>query len=127
MSFSVHRCAAAALWHHNLIRHFIYLIAAASPGLGITGTAYAQPAGRGQKQFVEACGFCHGADATGSRGPDLVRSPLVNRDTGGDLIAPVAKLDQPTVPFQHGSRLLRFGLHIHGRNGSAGPAAKASP
>jgi cytochrome c oxidase cbb3-type subunit 3 len=59
------------------------------------GTACAQPAERGQKQFVEACGFCHGADATGSRGPDLVRSPLVNRDSAGDLIAPVIRNGRP--------------------------------
>ena len=43
---------------------------------------------RGQKEFVQSCGFCHGDDATGSRAPDLVRSPLVNKDSGGDLIGP---------------------------------------
>ena len=68
------------------------MIAAASFGSTI---ANAQPAERGQKQFVEACGFCHGADATGSRGPDLVRSPLVNRDSAGDLIAPVIRNGRP--------------------------------
>ena len=61
----------------------------------MVGTVYAQPPERGQKQFVEACGFCHGADATGSRGPDLVRSPLVNRDSAGELIAPVIRNGRP--------------------------------
>jgi cytochrome c oxidase cbb3-type subunit 3 len=41
---------------------------------------------RGHKQFQQSCGFCHGSDATGARGPDLVRSPLVAHDVKGDLI-----------------------------------------
>jgi len=54
-----------------------------------------QPAPRGQKEFAQSCGFCHGDDATGSRGPDLVRSTLVNKDLGGDLIAPVIRSGRP--------------------------------
>src|ERR1700687_3529273 len=46
---------------------------------------------RGRKLFQSACGFCHGNDATGSRGPDLIRSALVNHDQGGNLIGPVVK------------------------------------
>jgi cytochrome c oxidase cbb3-type subunit 3 len=56
---------------------------------------YAQDAQRGRKEFIQSCGFCHGEDATGSRAPDLVRSPLVNRDKGGDLIAPVIRNGRP--------------------------------
>jgi cytochrome c oxidase cbb3-type subunit 3 len=54
--------------------------------------AFAQ---QGKKEFVASCGFCHGEDATGSRAPDLVRSPLVNRDVGGDLIASVIRNGRP--------------------------------
>ncbi|HVT92530.1 MAG TPA: c-type cytochrome [Bryobacteraceae bacterium] len=50
---------------------------------------------RGKTQFVSSCGFCHGNDATGNRAPDLVRSPLVNRDKKGDLIAPVIHDGRP--------------------------------
>jgi len=50
---------------------------------------------RGQKEFQQSCGFCHGEDATGARAPDLVRSPLVNKDMGGDLIAPVIRNGRP--------------------------------
>lgn len=60
--------------------------------------AFAQqhaPSPPGQKEFAQSCGFCHGDDATGSRAPDLVRSPLVNRDAGGDLIAPVIRNGRP--------------------------------
>src|SRR5690242_5818116 len=50
---------------------------------------------RGRKQFVESCGFCHGADATGARGPDLVRSPLVAHDVKGDQIGEVIRRGRP--------------------------------
>ncbi len=46
---------------------------------------------RGRQQFTESCGFCHGADATGARGPDLVRSPLVAHDVKGDQIGEVIR------------------------------------
>ena len=50
---------------------------------------------RGRKQFAESCGFCHGADATGARGPDLVRSPLVAHDVKGDQIGEVIRRGRP--------------------------------
>jgi cytochrome c oxidase cbb3-type subunit 3 len=50
---------------------------------------------RGHKEFGQACGFCHGADATGARGPDLVRSPLVAHDVKGDLIGEVIRHGRP--------------------------------
>lgn len=50
---------------------------------------------RGRKQFLQTCGFCHGADATGARGPDLVRSPLVAHDVKGDLIGDVIRRGRP--------------------------------
>lgn len=50
---------------------------------------------RGRKQFQQSCGFCHGADATGARGPDLVRSPLVAHDVKGDLLGEVIRNGRP--------------------------------
>jgi cytochrome c oxidase cbb3-type subunit 3 len=50
---------------------------------------------RGQKTFQQSCGFCHGADATGARGPDLVRSQLVAHDVKGDLIGAVIRQGRP--------------------------------
>lgn len=50
---------------------------------------------RGRKQYLQTCGFCHGADATGARGPDLVRSPLVAHDEKGDLIGDVIRRGRP--------------------------------
>ena len=46
---------------------------------------------RGRKQFAQSCGFCHGPDATGARGPDLVRSVLVAHDQKGELIGEVIR------------------------------------
>lgn len=50
---------------------------------------------RGRTQFQQACGFCHGPDATGARGPDLVRSALVAHDVNGDLIGEVIQNGRP--------------------------------
>ncbi|HLJ45557.1 MAG TPA: cytochrome c [Bryobacteraceae bacterium] len=50
---------------------------------------------RGSREFVSACGFCHGNDATGNRAPDLIRSQLVNHDENGNLIAPVIREGRP--------------------------------
>jgi len=38
---------------------------------------------RGQKLFVAKCSFCHGEDARGRSGPDLIRSPTVLDDKKG--------------------------------------------
>jgi mono/diheme cytochrome c family protein len=50
---------------------------------------------RGAKQFQRSCGFCHGQDATGALGPDLVRSPLVAHDVTGKLIGEVIRNGRP--------------------------------
>jgi cytochrome c oxidase cbb3-type subunit 3 len=52
-------------------------------------------ADRGRKQFEASCGFCHAPDATGARGPDLIRSPLVAHDAKGDLIGGVVRNGRP--------------------------------
>ena len=50
---------------------------------------------RGRKVFVPTCGFCHGNDAHGKSGPDLVRSALVLHDKGGDTIGPIIRNGRP--------------------------------
>ena len=50
---------------------------------------------RGRKEFGQSCGFCHGPDATGARGPDLVRSALVAHDVKGDLVGEVIRHGRP--------------------------------
>ena len=66
----------------------------AGRGGGFTGRGYpaydAAAVDRGQKAFVSACGFCHGANAKGGEsGPDLLRSVLVLDDDNGERIGPV--------------------------------------
>src|SRR5215831_5401304 len=50
---------------------------------------------RGRTLFEQSCGFCHGPDATGARGPDLVRSPLVAHDVNGNIIGEVIRHGRP--------------------------------
>jgi cytochrome c oxidase cbb3-type subunit 3 len=50
-----------------------------------------EAAERGRKIFVPTCGFCHGNDAHGKSGPDLVRSALVLHDSKGGAIGPVIR------------------------------------
>ncbi len=52
-------------------------------------------AAAGKAIFQQNCGFCHGQDARGTSGPDLIRSPLVNHDAGGDLIGQVVHNGRP--------------------------------
>src|ERR1700676_1772552 len=58
-------------------------------------TADTNAAERGRQLFQLSCGFCHGADATGSSGPDLIRSALVGQDGSGNLIGLVIKSGRP--------------------------------
>jgi cytochrome c oxidase cbb3-type subunit III len=49
----------------------------------------------GQREFRQTCGFCHGLDARGASGPDLIRSSLVSHDSNGDLLGPVVRNGRP--------------------------------
>lgn len=53
---------------------------------------------RGKAAFGPACGFCHGTNATGGEGPDLLRSAVALRDEGGDEIGPVIRNGRPGMP-----------------------------
>lgn len=50
---------------------------------------------RGRQEFGRSCAFCHGPDATGARGPDLVRSPILAHDVKGDAISKVIHDGRP--------------------------------
>ena len=51
---------------------------------------------RGQKTFVQNCGFCHGSRAKGGeKGPDLLRSVLVLDDEKGQSIGHVILAGRP--------------------------------
>src|SRR3989442_13476431 len=74
---------------------------------------------RGRKNFEQSCGFCHGPDATGARGPDLVRSPLVAHDVKGDKIGEVIRLGRPdkgmpAMPLTD-QQVLDIAAYLHAR------------
>src|SRR5438093_13437385 len=79
---------------------------------------------RGRKSFVASCGFCHGNDATGNRAPDLIRSPLVNRDESGNLIGPMIKngrpeKEMPAFPGLSAQQISDMVTFLHFRLGEA--------
>ncbi len=82
---------------------FVLLFAALVLVIGLENSAARQQADadvaaaaeRGRREFVQSCGFCHGADATGARGPDLMRSPLVMHDVKGNQIGEVIRQGRP--------------------------------
>jgi len=91
-------------------------VAATQNGDGDTDPAASE---RGQKQFQQSCGFCHGADATGARGPDLLRSPLVAHDVKGDQIGPVIRQGRPdkgmpALPLSD-AQILDIAAFLHAR------------
>ncbi len=50
---------------------------------------------RGRRIFVPTCGFCHGNDARGKSGPDLLRSAVVLHDNKGEMLGPVIRAGRP--------------------------------
>src|SRR5579863_1934619 len=92
---------------------------------GVSSAAGAQKAPnadlikQGAQQFQQSCGFCHGADATGGRGPDLVRSPLVAHDENGNLVGEVIRQGRPdkgmpAVPL-NASQIQAIAAFLHNR------------
>jgi mono/diheme cytochrome c family protein len=63
--------------------------------LGLGPPPNAAAAALGQKLFSSNCSFCHGANATGGEGPNLIRSSLVLHDEKGELIGPVVQNGRP--------------------------------
>jgi cytochrome c oxidase cbb3-type subunit 3 len=50
---------------------------------------------RGQADFRQSCAICHGTEAMGGVGPNLVQSTLVRHDENGNLITPVIQDGRP--------------------------------
>lgn len=63
--------------------------------LGLAPPADPAAAARGKTLFQQNCAFCHGANATGAEGPDLVRSTIVLHDEKGETISPVVLKGRP--------------------------------
>ena len=63
--------------------------------LGLGRMPDAKLAAEGAKIFSSTCGFCHGADARGATGPDLLRSAIVLDDNQGELIGQTVHQGRP--------------------------------
>src|SRR5690242_8550245 len=102
---------------------FFGLTAARSQSAAQDSAAKDPAVQRGSQQFAESCGFCHGPDATGSRGPDLVRSPLVAHDVKGDKIGEVIRLGRPDkgMPAMTlaDAQILDIAAYLHSRTAEA--------
>src|SRR6202790_1284388 len=84
--------------HQKTIKALVLLAAILSVASGSASAQSHTPdpaVERGHHQLEQSCGFCHGQDATGGRGPDLVRSPLVAHDVKGNLIGEVIRHGRP--------------------------------
>lgn len=94
------RCKRRSLKRPTVVLELVFLFGLASSAARPQAPAKDDAAQngaveRGRKQFEQSCGFCHGPDATGARGPDLVRSPLVAHDVKGDLVGDVIRHGRP--------------------------------
>jgi mono/diheme cytochrome c family protein len=57
---------------------------------------------RGRREFIIACAGCHGDDARGDSGPDLIRSEMMLSDEGGDLLGPFLDSGGPDHDLEYG-------------------------
>jgi len=64
--------------------------------LGLGRMPDAKMAAEGAKIFGATCGFCHGENARGASGPDLLRSPVVLDDNQGELIGQTVHEGRPS-------------------------------
>jgi cytochrome c oxidase cbb3-type subunit III len=63
--------------------------------LGLGRMPDAKMAAEGAKIFGSTCSFCHGENARGASGPDLLRSPVVLDDNQGELIGQTVHEGRP--------------------------------
>src|SRR5438270_13722076 len=54
-----------------------------------TDVAKAEIVQRGKAKFEQSCAMCHGREALGGVGPNLIQSSLTRHDEDGNLIGPV--------------------------------------
>lgn len=75
---------------------------------------------RGKAKFQQSCSLCHGAEATGGAGPNLIESSLVRHDRDGDLIAPViqegrSQKGMPAFPMMTAADISDIVSFLHAR------------
>lgn len=80
-------------------------------------SAKAPEVAAGKTVFQQNCSFCHGANARGASGPDLIHSTLVSHDANGDLVGQVVRNGRPDkgMPaFQlSGTQIRAIAAYLH--------------
>ncbi|HEV2351679.1 MAG TPA: cytochrome c [Terriglobia bacterium] len=79
----------------GIILASVLILAASTGAVTFAQSPSRDMVARGESQFKQSCGFCHAPDATGARGPDLIRSPIVAHDVKGNLIGEVIRNGRP--------------------------------
>lgn len=74
----------------------------------------------GRAQFQKSCAICHGTEAMGGVGPNLIQSSLVRHDESGNLIAPViqeGRVDKgmPAFPLMTADDISDIVAFLHAR------------
>ena len=75
---------------------------------------------RGQADFRQSCSICHGTDALGGVGPNLVQSSLVRHDENGNLITPIIQdgrpnKGMPAFPMMDSAEISDIVAFLHAR------------
>jgi cytochrome c oxidase cbb3-type subunit III len=86
--------------------------------LGLGRMPDAKMAAEGGKIFGSTCGFCHGENARGASGPDLLRSPVVLDDNQGELIGQTVHEGRPAkgmpaFPSLSGEQVRDIAEYLH--------------
>jgi cytochrome c oxidase cbb3-type subunit 3 len=105
------------------LRHWIVftgIVAFAIPLLAQSDLMKQGNVQRGQSAFRRSCAVCHGTDALGGGGPNLVQSSLVRHDENGNLIAPViqdgrADKGMPAFPMIGSAEISDIVAFLHAR------------
>src|SRR5215813_11284201 len=66
--------------------------------LGLGAAPDEAAAKKGEPLYKQNCATCHGQNARGAQGPNLVRSVVVLHDEKGEEISPVIKNGRPGMP-----------------------------
>jgi cytochrome c oxidase cbb3-type subunit III len=82
-------------WPVGIILNLVLIFATSSGVLTFGQSPSHEIVARGQNLFKQSCGFCHAPDATGARGPDLIRSKIVAHDVNGNLIGEIIRDGRP--------------------------------
>lgn len=110
----------------------LILFAVLAAGAAAQTLGPANSADHGQKLFVKSCSFCHGVDATGGEGPNLILSSVVRHDKNGDLIGQVIRegrpaAGMPSFPMPSQSDVADIVAFIHARVKESDRRSAGSP